>query len=97
MSNLTKSEIIDRFEGGVFNKLAFIHEALKHDQSEVDGDLMDIDPENFVFNWRGAPDPDTGKVKEIDPVDLLIVLLQLHKKGAIVVTLPRKIEVDVNP
>ncbi len=78
---LGKAKIIELWDLGIWNDLAFVYAAVCYEEKNNQGDLFTIDIENFIFNWSGIPDPDTGKVKRLTKKRLLNCLTTLEEKG----------------
>lgn len=76
-SALTKAEIIEKWDLGIYSHLAYVDAALAHDGR------TDIDIENFIFDWSGVADPDTGRTKRLTKRHLLAAIAALDEKGVI--------------
>lgn len=77
-----KSQIIELWELGIYTHLAFVDAALKYERIEEGN----INIDNFIFNWQGIPDPDTGRVKRLTKKQLLMAIATLEEKGVLRLT-----------
>ena len=75
---LSKSDLIELWELGVFSPLAYVYAAIKYDGLD-----SPIDIENFIFRWQGVVNPDTGKVKRLTKKQLLVAVATLEEKEVI--------------
>lgn len=77
-----KAKITELWELGIYSDLAFVHAALEY-WRKSNGDFFDLDLEGFMHNWRGIPDPDTGRAKKLTKRRLLTSIATLEEKGLI--------------
>ena len=87
---LTDKKLIEMFDLGILNPIAYISFALQFEDLS-----RPLDLESFCFRWRGSPNPETNKVKEIKPIQVKRALLALEEKGAIDVP-EQKIQLSLN-
>ena len=79
--NLSKHDLIDLWENGILSPLAFICLAIKHDALNE----QPFDMDNFIFNWRGSANPDTGRVKTLSKKQVLSAIATLEEKDQITI------------
>jgi len=84
--SLTKHELVSLWESGILPPTAYIHLALQYEFRQTGEIEYQLDIENFIFNWRGATDPDSGKVKELKRKQVAMAVFTLEEKGLIGVT-----------
>ena len=72
--------ILELWEIGVYSDLAFVQAAIAYDFGN-NPEVFNIDLENFIHNWRGSEDPDTGKVKKLKKRSLLNCVARLEELG----------------
>lgn len=75
---LTKSQIIEKWELGVYSTLAFVDAALAYE-----GLNRPLDIDNFIHEWRGVLNPDTGKAKKLTRKQLLVAIATLEEKEVV--------------
>ncbi len=88
--DLTDKKLIEMFDLGLLTPLAYISFALQFEDLS-----QPLDLENFCFRWRGTPNPETNKVKELKPIQVERVLLSLKEKKVIDVP-AQKIQLTLN-
>jgi len=83
---LTKHSLIDLWESGILPPTAYVHLALQYELMQTGEVEYQLDIENFIHNWRGTLDPDSGKVKELKRKQVAMAVFTLEEKGLIGVT-----------
>ena len=91
---LPKHQIIEFWENGLLNPLAYVLLAIEWEKLNTEKATLKIDIDNFIHEWAGTVDPDTGKGKKLTKRQLIGAILTIEEKtGEELIT--ARIEVDV--
>lgn len=78
---LDKYHIIAGWEAGIFSDKTLVYLALLHDSEFDPPSTRRLDFDVFIERWRGAEDPETGKIKKLTHDRLAKAIAGLYNKA----------------